>query len=183
MQRRGVVEIRRGLTIQGWMSPEEMHWLAEQAAEHELIVEIGSYMGRSTRALADSTAGKVYAVDNFKGPSDVVMTDKERDALYGIFTQNLSDLIKNQKVVPVKTDHAVLSDVLEELKPDMVFIDGSHEYVDVVRDIKYWLPKISKEGLICGHDIQHPPVRQAVTELVKDFKTAASTSIWYAQVA
>lgn len=34
----------------------------------------------------------------------------------------------------------------------LVYIDGSHIPVDVVDDIKAWLPKIKSGGIIAGHD-------------------------------
>ena len=37
---------------------------------------------------------------------------------------------------------------------DMVFIDGAHDYESVMTDILSWLPKIKKNGLICGHDYE-----------------------------
>lgn len=47
------IDIVPALGIQGWMEPFELQWLAEQAARCTTIVEIGSWKGRSTRALAD----------------------------------------------------------------------------------------------------------------------------------
>ena len=32
----------------------------------------------------------------------------------------------------------------------MIFIDGCHEFLSIMRDIKIWLPKTKK--IICGHD-------------------------------
>jgi hypothetical protein len=62
------------IEIPGWMSEIDLQWLGEQAKHHDLIVEIGSYQGRSTRALGDNARGVVYAVDDWKGLRSV---DKE----------------------------------------------------------------------------------------------------------
>jgi hypothetical protein len=35
---------------------------------------------------------------------------------------------------------------------DLVYIDASHWYDDVIFDIKTWLPKIKKGGYLTGHD-------------------------------
>src|SRR5262245_43603198 len=61
------VDISRAVTIYGWMSDQSLRWLAEQAQQHQVIVEVGVYQGRTTRALADNTPGRVYAVDDWKG--------------------------------------------------------------------------------------------------------------------
>jgi hypothetical protein len=35
---------------------------------------------------------------------------------------------------------------------DLVYIDASHWYDDVINDIKTWLPKIKNGGYLAGHD-------------------------------
>ena len=59
------LKLDKALSIPGWMTVTEFCWLAEQATKHLRIVEIGSYLGRSTRALADNTPGWVLAVDDW----------------------------------------------------------------------------------------------------------------------
>ena len=40
----------------------------------------------------------------------------------------------------------------EDESLDVVYIDASHEFVDVDTDIKMWRPKLKKGGLLAGHD-------------------------------
>ncbi len=49
---------------------------------------------------------------------------------------------------------------------DAVFIDASHEYEDVARDIDAWRGKVKPGGYLAGHDycLQFPGVIRAVTE-------------------
>jgi predicted O-methyltransferase YrrM len=35
---------------------------------------------------------------------------------------------------------------------DFLFLDGSHAYEDVKKDLKLWYPKVKKGGVISGHD-------------------------------
>ena len=60
------MNIERALQIPGMMSEEELVYLAELASDRECIVEIGSWMGRSARAMADNTKGKMYCVDTWQ---------------------------------------------------------------------------------------------------------------------
>lgn len=173
------IDITKALATDGWMSEQELLWLAEQASKHEFIVEIGSYLGRSTRALLDNVNGMVFAVDDWKGPRDVYMAKEEREGLYQKFLDNQKEYVGTGKLAVIPCDHSNLPLIFERLKPDMVFIDGSHEYTDVKRDIEYWLPKIKQSGLICGHDATFSTVQQAVLETLGDVEVADNTTIWY----
>jgi hypothetical protein len=66
-------------SIFGWMPDRELDWLSKQAAVYTNIVEIGSFMGRSTRALAEATRGTVTAVDTWAGSDE----DEHRRILEG----------------------------------------------------------------------------------------------------
>ncbi len=49
---------------------------------------------------------------------------------------------------------------------DFVFIDASHVYDEVTRDISCWYPKVKKGGIIAGHDFIS---RFDVPDAVQDF--------------
>jgi len=52
---------------------------------------------------------------------------------------------------------------------DFVYIDGSHKYKMVKKDIRFWEPKVKDGGLICGHDYQmEHKVKKAVDEIYGD---------------
>lgn len=166
------------------MKEQELLWLAKQAVEHRCIVEIGSYLGRSTRALLDHTSGEVYAIDDWKGPRDVYLTKQQRRDLFYQFIKNTDWINRQHKLHVVSCDHANIPISMENIKPDMVFIDGSHEYEDTKRDIEYWLPRIVPGGLISGHDINFDTVQQAVEEVFgEDYSVPENTTIWMKGVA
>lgn len=180
-----MIDITKAEQINGWMSIEELQWLAAQATRHKLIVEIGSYKGRSTRALGDNTTGVVIAIDHWLGEAHLDMSAEQRAKLYDTFYSNLADLIEAKKVIPLKLDHKETKPNLNvklDFRPDFVFIDGDHSYESVKHDIQVWLEEVQSGGIICGHDAAHPPVAQAVQELIKDVAYAPNTSIWYSIV-
>ena len=175
------IDITKAKAIDGWMTEAELVWLAERAIEHRCIVEIGSYLGRSTRAMLDHTPGVVYAVDDWKGPRDVYLPKEERRQLFNKFIENVSPNREHyDKLYCCVMDHRQAH---LDVKPDMVFIDGGHDYNDVLSDIEIWLPKIIKGGLICGHDIDTPAVQAAVKGTLGDVDVADNTSIWYKEIA
>ena len=52
---------------------------------------------------------------------------------------------------------------------DFVFLDADHSYPGIKADIALWAPKIKPDGLLGGHDVDHPcfptwGVRQAIDE-------------------
>jgi hypothetical protein len=204
--------IDRALQINGWMEPVELGWLAEQAQLHSRIVEIGSFMGRSTRALADNTAGWVVAFDSWRGPRDVFVYSEspfelgERqvkagepvsiydlvgpaggEKLFATFKENLADLLAAGKVRILQGDHSDESIIPVEFlqgtdaeKPDMVFIDGDHNYENCKRDILIWRSRLAEGGLLCGHDIDWDGVLDAVQELVPKWEVVPFTHLWRA---
>lgn len=182
------MNLSKALEIQGYMSEPALQWLAEQASKHSVIVELGSFCGRSTRALADNTPGKVYAIDDWKGvrktqwgPATKEMQD-DGPISFVAFCQNMEDhLLVTGKVKPIRMDHAEVELLWPRLpdSPDMVFIDGDHDYASVKRDIMIWSQRIEEGGLLCGDDISWPGVREAVDELVPDAVIVENTELWY----
>lgn len=43
---------------------------------------------------------------------------------------------------------------------DFVYIDGSHDFLNVVQDIHYWLKKVRPGGILAGHDYVRYPSRK-----------------------
>lgn len=164
------VDISKALTIGGWMSEDELLWLASQARNHKYIVEFGSLHGRSTRAMADNMMpnGKIWAVDPWAG--DYYNEDNIdipiSTYVMPYFIQNLSDRIRENKVEPVREFSYRFK---LPFQVDMVFIDGDHRYETVIKDIKKAFELLKDGGLICGHDYNHPSwpgVKKAVDILV-----------------
>lgn len=165
-------DISKALMIEGWMSPDELYWLASHAADHEVIVEFGSYYGRSTRAMADHCPGTVYAVDNWN-------MLWEPNKTFSIFQENVKDA--KAHVVAVHQNHAEIQQWIYKI-PSMVFIDGDHRYDYARRDIEFWLTWMARPGLICGHDFGMDDVARAVRDFFPRVKECHGTSIWYVDV-
>jgi hypothetical protein len=135
------------------MQKEELDWLARQAKTHNRIVEIGSCLGRSSRALADNTYGRVTCVDTW-GSVELRPDPANAVADFELFQHNCGDLIESDKIRPVqmKSIHAAahFRDLGESF--NMIFIDAAHDYENVNADIGAWLTVLEPGGLICGHD-------------------------------
>ena len=179
VQAKYAFNIGNALKIDGFMSQTELAWLAAQASKRNLIVEIGSWMGRSTRALADNCLGKVLAVDTWKGsdePGHVeFLKDKPEDYLVKKFLENMAGV--NAYAYQLTSLEA--AEQFKDESFDMIFIDAGHEYEDVKADILAWGPLVAEGGVLCGHDYQDgaPGVKKAVDELLDGVEVY--DSIWY----
>jgi len=130
-----------------------------------LIVEIGSYMGRSTKTLARGSKSKkrekVYAIDPLEDP-------KIRET----FCKN----IKAAKIEDyVISDFRKSDDVAREFNSAVrfLFVDGSHTYEDAKNDILIWKEFLIDGGIIAVHDYfpkghlyYRDPVTRAVDECI-----------------
>lgn len=178
------MNIENALKIEGWMQPAELQWLASQAAFHDKIAEVGSWMGRSTRALADNTAGTVFAIDTWAGsnePNHVkLLADKDPNWLIERFMANVGNLYNVEVYRRTSLEAAKAFQDLG-IKFDMIFLDAAHDYDNVLADIKAWLPLLEDGGLICGHDFLGPfaGVTKAVTEsFPNNWRKVGAGSIW-----
>jgi hypothetical protein len=171
----GDANIKRALSIPDlrWPYPAELAWLAEQAKDRKCIIEIGSYLGRSTVAMAENTKGTVIAVDDWCGPRDVEIPEEQRKELYDAFCRNIEGLAN---VIAFKVNHADIGALPSE-RPDMVFIDGEHDYESAKRDILTWKARLAPGGLLCGHDRNWEGVDKAIRELLPNWKPEPG-SLW-----
>lgn len=170
--------------IHGWTQPEELAWLREQAARARVVVEVGSWHGRSTYALAETCPGVIYAIDHFAGsPGDraAVLADAKTTGPEArrAFRENLAAFLDTGEVVLLDThsDLGLASLSRRGVKADLIFLDGAHDYASVCMDIRAAKDVLAPGGLLCGHDLDREGVRQAVAELCPGWKQAAGW-IW-----
>lgn len=184
-----MIDISRAQAIDGWMSDKELTWLAQQAQKHKSIVEIGSWKGRSTRALIDHTEGNVWAIDHWRGQEltesptslDVEVAERGSDAIFNEFCSNTENISSTLWVIRRSSAEAaeVFKTFHTHVNVDMVFLDGEHAYAGVKADIELWTPFLISGGLLCGHDWWHGGIKRAVRELVPGFQVVPDTNIWW----
>lgn len=177
------MNIDKARSINGWMSDIELEWLARTSRFCDVIVEFGSYLGRSTRAICDNTKAIVFAVDTW---SDEYYNknDKRINILvsdsYEQFNKNLSDHIESNQLKPLRCKSQEFPDYGRIV--NFVFIDADHRYEHVKADIELAERLIADGGIIAGHDYgfdNWPGVKQAVDEIYPEAKKVGS--IWWIQ--
>lgn len=157
-------------------TPSELRRLAELAHDAEFIVEVGSYMGRSSKALALATKGIVYCVDTWRGSEEDTEGEKTRETspevLYSSFIRNTWNEISTAKIIPLRCDSVEGAKIFKELGYtfDLLFLDAGHNYEWVTRDIQAWKPLIHEGGVIVGHDLPHPHMVDALNDYLPNWK-------------
>ena len=139
--------------IEGWLGEGEgslLYSLAKNCKGHGVIVEIGSWKGKSTVWLSrGSKAGKkakVYAVDTHKGSAEHGKVRTFDDFRKNIKKAGVSDI-----VVPiVKTSKQAAKNFNKPV--ELIFFDGSHDFKSVSEDFDNWFPKIIEGGYVAFHD-------------------------------
>jgi predicted O-methyltransferase YrrM len=169
----------KACSIVGWMSVGELAFLADTARRSKTIIEVGSYHGKSTRALADNSPpdARIYAVD----PWDYYFATLMKCDINTLnqFYINLYNHIKAGKVTLCKSKW-------EDYNPkelvDFIFIDGDHTYESACHDIDKAMKWINPGGIIAGHDYNvanFPGVKKAVEERFNNINSVET--IWWVQ--
>jgi predicted O-methyltransferase YrrM len=147
--------------VPGWLSDEEgeaLYELAQECTGKGMIVEIGSWKGKSTICLGlGSRAGnavRVFAVD------------PHADYRHGEFKDNIERAGIADLVTPVQgLSQQVADDFHEPI--ELLFVDGSHDEDDVREDFEKWVPKVVDRGTVAFHDTTwHDGPRKVVAEKI-----------------
>lgn len=148
----------------GWLSDAEAAWLAEQAVG-KTVLEVGTYLGRSTVAMA-RVAECVVTIDHHAGPpQDAAGTTLLR------FLENVNHFAVSETVIPIVAGfervHRFLQPVFE-----LAFIDGAHDGISVLRDAKAAHGLVRPGSQLLFHDYGvHVGVTSGVHELARRWQT------------
>lgn len=133
------------------------------------MIEVGTYAGESTEIfLKSGKIDKVYCIDLWH-IEDWAEAEKPVDELVKKYPQ----------IVKMKMSSENASREFENESVDFIYIDANHWYEPCKADIKNYLPKIKKGGIISGHDYKMPSVKQAVNEMLGQPDEVFIDSSWF----
>ena len=142
-------------SIEGLLvSPMQERWLfkaARSLRDQAIILEIGSFKGRSTCCLAYGCRGTgkhVFAIDTFEGNE----ADFFQRGFFDEFSRNIEACGLTEYVTPLtgRSDEVAK---LWERPIDLLFIDGSHRYEDVLTDFRNFFDWVIPGGVLALHDV------------------------------
>lgn len=139
----------------GWLSKADISELRRLAAG-KTVLELGAWQGRSTAVLSEA-AKYVVSVDRHQG-----IRNHDEDSL-PFYIDAIRPLRNVAMVVASFKDFVPL---LGEGTFDLVFIDGEHDYDNVIADII--LALMVNPSVVAFHDYDYKDVKQAATEIFGD---------------
>jgi len=167
--------------VPGWLGFKEIQFLYEQAknTKNGVIVEIGSFKGKSTIALAggslEGSSVKIYAIDPH-------MTDVEQkffnqsESSFESFKKNITDAGVALLVEPIV---ALSQDAVKTWNKPIGFlwIDGDHSYKGAKLDFDLWAPFVLDGGVVAYHDSFGLEVQQVLSECMFNSPHFSDTGI------
>jgi len=137
------------------------------------ILEIGSWAGGSALTWAEALSkhhhnnGRILCIDpwvtlnsTIDGSEATASVYEEmasaltNDCIYNLFLHNLNSSPYGEIIDHKRgTSKEVLSQLTSQTF-NVIFIDGSHDAVSVIHDIKASIPLLSEGGIICGDDLE-----------------------------
>lgn len=162
--------------IDGWSYRQDLsllYQLAVQVPGDGVTLEIGSYKGRSTIALAKGAErgghDLVHTVDPHTGDRQALewgSVDEilsERD-----FKRNIRQAGVDDYVVSYTMTSNELAGLWESQKIRLLFIDGWHSYDAVTDDIRNWVPLLTPTGVVAIDDYYNYAEVQAAVDDASD---------------
>lgn len=179
--------------LQGWRSDNYILTDAIEKVRPALILEIGSWKGRSAinmakRCKALGLATEVVCIDTWLGCKEHWLRKDDPDhydslrikngfpGLYWTFLKNVVENGMQDVITPMPLPSDTAYHILKSLKvaPEMIYIDGAHEYDSVTRDLTLYWDLLKEGGLLIGDDYVG---WQSVTLAANDFARSKKLQI------
>jgi len=151
-----------------------------------IVVELGTWLGATTNFLCSlAKPVKVISVDlwdseDIKAGNQVIpfaQIEKlvQQNDLFDIFQSNVWQY--REQIVPLKmtTVQGLAAIALENVMPDVIYIDANHTYNDVRNEIDCSIALFGLSPVLCGDDYKWLGVRQAVDEAAQRYNMSVET--------
>jgi len=156
----------------------ELRLLFDEAARvpaDQAVVEVGTYLGRNTAALAlGAGAGQgctVWAVDHHQGDPETAReacTDLEEMRTWPLFAATLRQLRLTDRVVPVLADAMEAAATWTGPPVGLLVLDGETDERGLENDLDAWIPHLAPQALVAfGGVDRHDSVRRVLEKMTR----------------
>ena len=151
-------------------------------------VEVGVLTGEFAEVMLSTWKGELYILVDPWQQADIMSYCNSSDACESIMQKAKSRLsIFGDRAYFLRKFSIDAARIIADNSLDFVYIDGLHDYYNVMLDMMAWWPKVRKGGVMAGHDFNQIPLFHAVTEFARKMNvsfycTAAyeyPTPSWY----
>ncbi len=150
--------------IDGFLVPGQEKYLFDKVKalpDSAVIVEIGSFKGRSSASMGYACLAsnkRIYCIDTWNSQTwEGNSSDCQESDFFEIWQKNTSLDGVSEHLTPLRGySHDILSqwyEIVGQQEIDFIFIDGSHEYKNVLKDFELCLPLVKEGGWIAFHDV------------------------------
>lgn len=186
-----ILKVKHFAKSDGWFNFELFYKDIVENNKFTTFVEVGSWKGHSIISLAKALLEKgdhfeLFAVDLWnKLPKDNELWTEfpeQIPLLYKIYTYNLAKAQVRGHVFDLINASDKAADFFENGTVDFVFLDASHDYEAVKRDIEAWKPKLRKGGILAGHDYHNGGVRPAIEATLDHVSVLSGCDVWHTRI-
>lgn len=181
--------------IVNWFNFQDIYSeMVSNASDGDHFVELGVWRGGSSAFMGVEIYNskkkiKFDAIDSYDSINNFadsanqqLVSSDELSKIYEEAKLNLKPLIDLGIINLIKGFTTDIVKNYEDESLDFCFIDASHDYESVKRDIIDWLPKIKNGGTLAGHDYDeyHAECHKAVNDVLgKENVVMIGTSFVY----
>jgi hypothetical protein len=139
----------------GWFSDDNKSFLKNIISDNtSKIIELGAWLGNSTLWFCQNSKATIYSIDHWKGSKEHQGRKDVKDklpTLYETFIVNCWDY--KERIVPIKmnTIDGLRWCKSNNINPDMIFVDASHEFEDVILDLEECMT-LFPNAMVTGDD-------------------------------
>jgi predicted O-methyltransferase YrrM len=161
--------------------PELYKSMVEKFPTKSHFVEVGVWKGMSASFMAVEIINsgkqiKFDCVDTWE-QIDSAIEEALYEGIWETFQTNIEPV--KHIINPVRSISWEAASKYKNKSLDFVFIDASHDYESVKKDIEAWLPKVKEGGVIAGHDYDWcDGVRKAVDEVFEKKNITETELCW-----
>lgn len=173
--------------VTGWFSDEPVFDLLIHEVRPSLIVEVGTWKGKSAIHMAEALRrnalhqSRIFCVDTFLGSLEMWTRrdDPERyqalkcvNGFPTIYQQFLANVIHTgfeDMIIPFPNTSTIAADWFRDagFMADLIYIDAGHGFAEVLTDMNCWWENLRPGGVLFGDDWSSwPAVRRAVIKFL-----------------